>query len=70
MDRSRRLRRTPTPSERQDMTALPIQDEPLIAMLAGGILRDLDYPVFEARAKGEPYCSRQCPVPSEKRPNP
>lgn len=52
------------------MIALLIEDEPLIAMLAGGILRDLDYPVFEARTKGEPYCSRQCPVTSEKRPSP
>ena len=37
------------------MIALPVEDEPLIAMLAGGIFRDLDYPVFEARTKGEPF---------------
>lgn len=35
------------------MIALLVEDEPLIAMLAGSILRDLGYAFFEARTKGE-----------------
>lgn len=35
------------------MVALLVEDEPLIAMLAGSILRDLGYVVHEARTKGE-----------------
>lgn len=35
------------------MIALLVEDEPLIAMLANGILLDLGYIVFEARTKGE-----------------
>lgn len=36
-----------------DMTALLVEDEPLIAWLAIGILQDLGYIVFEARTKHE-----------------
>lgn len=35
------------------MVALLVEDEPLTAMLAAGILRDIGYVVFEARTKGE-----------------
>ena len=35
------------------MIALLVEDEPLIAMLAGSILRDFGYTVFEARTRGE-----------------
>lgn len=34
------------------MIALLVEDEPLTAMLADGILRDLGYVVLEARTKG------------------
>jgi CheY-like chemotaxis protein len=35
------------------LIALLVEDEPLIAMLACGILRELGYTVFEASTKGE-----------------
>ncbi|MFN3764050.1 MAG: hypothetical protein ACK4R3_00625 [Aliihoeflea sp.] len=35
------------------MHALPVQDKPLSATLAGGSLHDLNYVVFEARTKDE-----------------
>lgn len=35
------------------LVALLVEDEPLIAMLAAGILHDLGYVVFEARTEGE-----------------
>ena len=35
------------------MIALLVEDEPLTAMLAGSILRDFGYTVFEARTKTE-----------------
>jgi two-component system, response regulator PdtaR len=35
------------------LIALLVEDEPLIAMHAAGILHDLGYMVFEARTKGE-----------------
>ncbi|MGQ2906287.1 MAG: response regulator [Neoaquamicrobium sediminum] len=37
----------------QEMVALLVEDEPLTAMLAAGILRDIGYVVFEARTMGE-----------------
>lgn len=37
----------------QEMVALLVEDEPLTAMLAAGILRDIGYVVFEARTKEE-----------------
>jgi CheY-like chemotaxis protein len=42
-----------TQSEEPCLIALLVEDEPLIAMLADGILRDLGYMVFEARTRGE-----------------
>lgn len=38
-----------------DRVALLVEDEPLIAMLAASILRDLGYTVFEARSKDEAH---------------
>lgn len=35
------------------MIALVVEDEPLIAMLAAGIMKDFGYTVFEARTKSE-----------------